>query len=98
MARKKKVPMRTCLGCQQKTNKRELVRIVRTPEGEIKVDPTGKANGRGTYVCFQDNCLEEALKKDKLKKALKCSVSDAEKEKLKEEWEQLSHDEKRKRQ
>ncbi|ACB85025.1 RNase P modulator RnpM [Natranaerobius thermophilus] len=89
MARKKKIPVRTCLGCQEKQSKRELVRIVRTPESEIKLDPTGKANGRGTYVCPSEDCLEKALKKDKLKKALNTGVSEEEKEKIRTEWDQF---------
>ncbi len=89
MTRKKKIPMRTCVGCQEKQAKRELVRIVRTPENEIKIDPSGKANGRGTYVCPNRGCLESALKKDQLKKALNCSVTEEDKGALLEQWEQI---------
>lgn len=48
---KKKQPVRTCIGCKEAKDKRELIRIVRTPEGEILVDPTGKKSGRGAYIC-----------------------------------------------
>lgn len=70
MARKRKVPMRTCVGCQTVRPKRELVRIVRTADLRIEVDPTGKKSGRGAYVCPQWDCLERALKKDRLFHAL----------------------------
>ncbi len=86
MSKKKKTPIRTCVGCQEKQTKRELFRIVRTPEGEIKLDPTGKANGRGAYVCPEKECLEKALKKDKLKKALNTNVSEESKQKIMTEW------------
>ena len=53
----KKIPMRTCVMCRQQKDKRELMRIVRTPEGKVAFDPTGKANGRGAYVCSSEECL-----------------------------------------
>ncbi|OWZ84274.1 RNase P modulator RnpM [Natranaerobius trueperi] len=93
MAQKKKVPVRTCLGCQDKKQKRELIRIVRTPVGDIDLDHTGKANGRGTYICPASDCLDKALKKDRLKKALKYNVTDEDKERLKEQWEHVKEDE-----
>ena len=53
----KKIPMRTCVMCRQQKDKRELMRIVRTPEGKVVFDPTGKANGRGAYICGSEECL-----------------------------------------
>jgi len=88
MGRKKKLPIRTCLGCREKKVKRELIRIVRSPEGEIDLDRTGKANGRGTYICPEKDCLEQALKKDKLAKALNTKVTDSDKENIRQQWEQ----------
>ncbi|HHY33650.1 MAG TPA: YlxR family protein [Firmicutes bacterium] len=72
--RVKKVPQRTCVGCRQVRPKRELVRIVRTPEGVIEVDPTGKRSGRGAYICPDPKCLELALKGKRLDAALEASV------------------------
>ncbi|MFC2030833.1 RNase P modulator RnpM [Chloroflexota bacterium] len=67
--------MRTCIGCHRKKPKRELIRIVRTPEGTVEVDPRGKRSGRGAYLCADGNCLEGALVPERLARALKCSVS-----------------------
>lgn len=65
----KKIPMRMCLGCQQMKPKKELLRIVKTPEGAIELDPTGKKNGRGAYICPQPDCLKNAVKAKRLQKA-----------------------------
>jgi len=63
-AKQKKVPMRTCVGCREQKPKLELVRVVRTPEGEIRTDgPRGKLNGRGAYVCPNTDCFDKALKR-----------------------------------
>lgn len=67
----KKKPQRTCQGCRTAKNKNELIRIVRTADGEVKVDLTGKANGRGAYLCRDPECLRKALKGHSLKRALK---------------------------
>lgn len=71
----KHIPQRTCVGCRTGSAKREFVRVVRTPEDAVDVDPTGKRNGRGAYLCAQSSCWEEALKKDKLSRALRTNVS-----------------------
>lgn len=60
----KHVPIRTCVACRTQRPKRELIRIVRTPEGEVHVDPTGKAKGRGAYLCPQAACWELAIKRN----------------------------------
>jgi predicted RNA-binding protein YlxR (DUF448 family) len=75
MAKRKHSPQRTCLGCREIKSKRELIRIVRTPEGQVIVDPTGKANGRGVYICRQTQCLEKGLKKESLAQSLKVNLS-----------------------
>ena len=59
----KKIPMRQCVACRAHKPKKELIRVVRTPEGEVKVDPTGKANGRGAYCCNSDDCIKKAIKR-----------------------------------
>jgi len=62
--------MRSCTVCRQKTDKRNLYRIVRTPEAEVVFDPTGKKNGRGAYVCSQESCLELVKNKKRIASAL----------------------------
>ncbi len=68
------VPVRTCAGCREEHPKREMVRILRTPDGVIEVDPTGKANGRGTYICSRVACWDKALRGGSLAKALKVTI------------------------
>lgn len=71
----KKVPERMCVGCQEMKPKKELVRIVRTPEGEIVLDISGKKAGRGVYVCNSVACLMKAIKERKIERALKHEIS-----------------------
>lgn len=66
----RKLPQRTCLGCQAVRPKREMVRIVRTPQGAVEIDPTGKKSGRGAYVCPKLECLELLKKGKRLEKIL----------------------------
>ncbi len=70
----KKTPQRMCVGCQQMKSKKELLRIVRTPEGEITIDKTGKKSGRGAYVCADEACINKAYKEKRLEKALEKSI------------------------
>ncbi len=70
----KKIPLRMCLGCQEMKPKRELIRVVRSPEGEIFLDTTGKRNGRGAYICRQVQCLEKAVKAKRFERAFEHSV------------------------
>lgn len=74
MAAGKKIPMRMCVGCRQMRPKKELLRIVRTPENEIRPDRTGKASGRGAYICPAAECLEKAQKIRALERALEHKV------------------------
>ncbi len=80
--RRRHVPQRTCVGCNTVWPKRELVRIVRTPEGEVLVDETGKLNGRGAYLCRQRVCWETALARKRLEQALNVTLTDATVEQL----------------
>lgn len=73
--KRKKVPMRTCIGCGETRPKRELLRIVRTPGREIVIDKSGKMNGRGTYLCFRRDCVEIAINKNKIDYALDVILS-----------------------
>lgn len=70
----RKVPLRRCAGCGEQKEKRDLVRVVRTPEGAILLDPTGKANGRGVYLCPRKTCLQKAKKARRLERSLDCAV------------------------
>ena len=70
----KKVPIRMCSGCSEHKPKRELVRVVRTPEGEILLDLTGKKSGRGAYLCPNSECLKKARKARRLERALDCAI------------------------
>lgn len=72
----KKIPMRQCLGCNEHKPKSELMRVVRTPEGDTVLDFTGKKSGRGAYVCKTLSCLRKARKSKRLEKNLECSISD----------------------
>ena len=72
--RTRKPPMRLCLGCGQQRQKRELVRVVRTPAGEVRVDPTGKLSGRGAYICPDPECLRLAIKNQRLSRALEAEL------------------------
>jgi uncharacterized protein len=77
----KKLPIRTCVVCREKAGKRALVRIVRTEHG-IMVDPGGKMNGRGAYLCERPECWERAMNTDVLAKALKTTLTSEDRERL----------------
>lgn len=68
--KKKKIPLRKCVACSQNKPKKELVRIVKNKENHVDVDLKGKMNGRGAYICMNDECLKEAKKNKKLSRAL----------------------------
>lgn len=76
MEKVKKIPMRQCLGCNEHKPKRELIRILRTPEGEVVADMTGKKNGRGAYLCPSEACLRRVQKSKRAEKVLECPVPD----------------------
>ena len=82
---KKKLPLRMCAGCGQMKPKKELVRVVRSPEGEISLDLTGRKPGRGAYVCRSADCLKAARKARRLEKAFSCRIPDEVYERLEEE-------------
>lgn len=72
----KKIPNRKCVGCQGMKPKRELIRVVHSPDDTVLLDPTGKRAGRGAYICRSVECFETARKKKALDRSLKTSVSD----------------------
>ncbi len=72
----RKIPQRKCVGCNVSKDKKELIRVVKTTEGEISVDLTGKKNGRGAYICHDAECLKKAKKAGRLEKAFECQISE----------------------
>lgn len=74
MVRKRKIPQRLCLGCRTLKDKRELLRVVRTPLGEIELDLSGKKAGRGAYICPNPDCWQKALKSKGFEKSLRTSI------------------------
>ena len=78
----RKTPMRMCVGCREMKDKRELIRIVRSPEGTVSLDPVGKKPGRGAYVCPRVECLRRAIKQRQLERQLDITLSDEVKEGL----------------
>lgn len=71
----KKKPARTCIACGEQKEKKELLRIVRTPEGNIEADLTGKKNGRGAYICKNEECLNKAIKTKKLERVFEKEIN-----------------------
>lgn len=74
MAQQRKIPVRMCAGCAEHKPKKELVRVVRTPEGEVVLDLTGKKSGRGAYVCPRLDCLKKARKARRFERSLECAI------------------------
>lgn len=83
--RKRKIPLRQCIGCQQQKEKKSLIRVVRTPEHDIVIDPTGKKSGRGAYVCRDAACMAHVRKKKAFNRAFKMNVPDDIYERLEQE-------------
>lgn len=80
----KKIPMRKCIACGVQKPKKELIRVVKNKENEVSVDFTGKANGRGAYICNDKSCFDLAIKKNAFNRALETKIEDEVFEKLKE--------------
>lgn len=72
----KKIPQRTCIGCNLKKDKKDLIRIVKNKDGEINVDLTGKMDGRGTYICKSEDCLNKAIKSKRISKSFEIEISE----------------------
>jgi predicted RNA-binding protein YlxR (DUF448 family) len=77
MMKPKKIPMRMCLGCNEMKPKKELMRVVKSPENEISLDFTGKKNGRGAYLCKDAQCFEKARKARRFEKSLSCRIDES---------------------
>ncbi len=74
--KQKRIPMRMCLGCNEMKPKRELIRLVKSAEGEISLDTTGKRNGRGAYICRSVECFSKARRSKRFERAFECAISD----------------------
>ena len=72
----KKIPMRMCVGCREMKPKKDLIRVVRSPEGEVSMDPVGKKPGRGAYVCRSESCLKRAIKQRQLERQLEVQLTE----------------------
>ncbi len=72
----KKIPLRMCVGCMQMRPKAELIRIVKETSGDISLDPSGKKNGRGAYICKNEKCLENAIRTKKLQRTFNTVIPD----------------------
>lgn len=78
----KKIPQRTCMGCNEKKDKNMLIRVVKSNDGEINIDKTGKMPGRGAYICDKEECLEKAIKTKRIERVFETKIDDAIYEKL----------------
>lgn len=87
MAGKKKIPMRQCIGCREMKEKKSLIRVIRTPDGELLLDVTGKQNGRGAYICHDPECLAKAEKSKALERSFQMAIPGEVYERLKKEFE-----------
>ena len=85
----KKIPLRKCIGCGEMKNKKEMIRVLKTPEDEIVLDATGRKNGRGAYLCFSRECLDKAIKNKGLERSLKTAIPPEVYDALKEELDQI---------
>lgn len=85
----KRVPLRKCTGCQEMKSKKELIRVLHTPQDTIVLDTTGRKNGRGAYLCRSMECFEKAVKNKGLERSLKCRVPEETYESLKKEIESI---------
>ena len=81
----KKIPQRQCMGCRERKEKREMIRVVRTTEGEVRLDFSGKLNGRGAYVCPDPECLQKARKSKALERSLEVPIPE-------EVYDRLAHE------
>ena len=88
-SQKNKIPMRQCTGCREMKSKKEMIRVVKTPENEIVLDATGRKNGRGAYICFSKECLKKARKNKGLERSFKMSIPEEIYERLEKEFDEI---------
>lgn len=85
----KKIPQRQCIGCGEMKNKKEMIRVLKTPEGEFTLDATGRKNGRGAYLCPSMECMKKAIKQKGLERSFKMAIPKEVYEALEKEMEHL---------
>ena len=83
----KKIPQRQCMGCRERREKRQLIRVVRSPEGEVSLDFSGKKNGRGAYLCPNPDCLKKAIRSKSLDRSLEAAIPQEVYDRLEKEME-----------
>ena len=83
----KKIPQRQCMGCRERREKRAMIRVVRTPEGEVTLDFSGKKNGRGAYLCPNPECLKKAIRSKALDRSLEVTIPQEVYDRLEKEME-----------
>lgn len=86
--KQKKIPMRQCMGCNEHKPKKELLRVVRTPEGDVVLDFTGKKSGRGAYICYDSKCLKKARKSRRIESNLEIAIPEEIYDKMESELEE----------
>ena len=89
MSTTRKIPQRVCVGCGEMKSKKEMLRVLKTAEGEILLDATGKKNGRGAYLCFSRECLTKAIKGKGLERSFKMSIPKEVYDKLEKERDEI---------
>ena len=87
----KKIPQRQCMGCRERREKRQMIRVVRTPEGGVTLDFGGKMNGRGAYICPNSECLKKALRSKALDRSLEVTIPEEVIARLEKEMEGANH-------
>ena len=87
--KEKKVPLRMCVGCREMKPKKELLRVVKAPDGAVSIDATGRKPGRGAYVCHSAECLKKAIKQRQLERAFECALGEEVHESLLQELQAL---------
>ena len=87
--KEKKVPLRMCVGCREMKPKKELLRVVKAPDGAVSIDLSGRKPGRGAYVCHSAECLKKAIKQRQLERAFECALGDEVHESLLQELQAL---------
>ncbi len=91
--KEKKIPLRMCVGCREMKPKKELLRVVRSAEGDVSIDLTGRKPGRGAYVCASADCLAKAIKQRQLERAFSCPLSEETRQGLTDTLEKLRNGE-----
>ena len=88
----KKVPMRQCVGCREMKDKKDMIRVIRTADGEVCIDESGRKNGRGAYICRSQACLDKAVSGHGLERSMKTQISPDIYKKLQEEMKRLGEE------